>query len=677
MSGTTILLIFLAAVAALALSAFQYFYKSKISSTRAWSLAFFRFLALFALMVLLINPKIVNREYYVEKPDLLLAIDNSASISNFGVTEEVTDYVTSIVEDPRIRERFEVHVFPFGRELSQGQDLGFMESQTNIAGAMRSLETFFKNKKAPTLLITDGNATMGRDLIFATTNYSNPIFPVVAGDTTSYRDLALSRVNSNKYAYLNNEFPVEMILKYSGKGAVETQLRISAGGNTVFTRNLSFGENEHSKVVEALLPANRTGITTYLAELLPLEGEQNIENNSRKFAVEVIDERTRVLLVTDFLHPDLGTLKKAIESNKQREVIIHQLSDGPVDPELFQLLILYQPNAGFKNLIEKLREKKRGYWLITGPATDYRVLNQLQEDFRIEITGQTEERIPEANPNFSAYQFEDLGFSRFPPLEGVFGEISLSLAVDPLLYGQVQGISTEIPLLAVTTEAESKKAFLFGADIWKWRSHIYTEEESFEKFDDFIGKLVQLLASDQRKERLSVDYEPLYYGSDKVMISAGYFDRNYLFDPRGSLQLEIRDEKTGNVQKVPMAVKTNRYEADLSSLPAGDYSFKLSVFGEGLARSGKFSLIKFDVEQQFGSANLSGMMHIAEENDTPISFIGDPGKMIEVMLSQEKFTPVQKSRENTVPLIDWYYLLGIIILALAVEWFMRKYYGLI
>lgn len=677
MSGTTILLIILAAVAALALSAFHYFYGSKNASGRLWILTFFRFIALFALMVLLINPEIKSSEYYVEKPDLVMLVDNSASIESFGVAGEVSRYVNAITDDPDIRERFEVQVFSFGEELNRNKDLSFTESQTNITGALRSLETLYKDKLAPTVLVSDGNPTMGEDLYFASGRYDNTIFPVVAGDTTSYRDLSLNRVNSNKYAYLNNNFPVEMILNYSGKGTVETTLRIKAGGKILYSKNVSFSEKDKSLVVETLLPASRTGVTTYEAELVPIEGEKVIENNSRKFAVEVIDERTSVLLLTDIIHPDLGAIKKSIESNQQREVRIHTLADGPVDPELFQLIILYQPNEGFKKLMEDLGEKESGYWIITGPGTDYRFLNQVQQDFSIEITGQNEELIPESNPDFNAYQFEDPGFPRFPPLEGPFGEIIFNTAVEPLLYGQVQGITTETPLLAVTGKEESKRAFLFGADIWKWRSHIYTQEESFEKFDDFIGKLVQYIASEQKKERLSVTYEPLYYGSDDVILSAGYFDRNYQFDGEASLSLEIRNEETGGILQVPLALRGNRYEADLSNLTAGEYSFKLSVEGETLSRSGNFSLVPFDVEQQFGNANLSGMRHIAEENDTPLSFSGDPEGMIEIMLSQEKFAPVQKSRENNVPLIDWYYLLGIIILALAAEWFLRKYYGLI
>ena len=46
-------------------------------------------------------------------------------------------------------------------------------------------------------------------------------------------------------------------------------------------------------------------------------------------------------------------------------------------------------------------------------------------------------------------------------------------------------------------------------------------------------------------------------------------------------------------------------------------------------------------------------------------------------LKDERYLPIQKSSKNIVPLIDWKYLLFLIVLTLAIEWFLRKYNGLI
>ena len=51
--------------------------------------------------------------------------------------------------------------------------------------------------------------------------------------------------------------------------------------------------------------------------------------------------------------------------------------------------------------------------------------------------------------------------------------------------------------------------------------------------------------------------------------------------------------------------------------------------------------------------------------------------MINDLLEDERFATIQKSKRSVIPLIDYKYLLGLIALALSLEWFIRKYNGLI
>ena len=46
-------------------------------------------------------------------------------------------------------------------------------------------------------------------------------------------------------------------------------------------------------------------------------------------------------------------------------------------------------------------------------------------------------------------------------------------------------------------------------------------------------------------------------------------------------------------------------------------------------------------------------------------------------MEDNRYQTIQKSNKNTVPLIDFKILLLVIVLSLAIEWFLRKYNGLI
>ncbi len=677
MPTTTVLLIILALLTALAIAAFQYFYKAKGNPLQNAIFGILRFITLFCVFLLLINPKIRKAEYFTEKPKLVLAVDNSASISHLQQSGQVQKFVRDLTEDRELKERFDIEVYGFGKEIDQTSEFDFDERQTDISHTLKELNPLMEGYMAPTVLISDGNQTLGQDLTYSARRYKQPIYPVVVGDTTQHSDLAVTRVNANKYAFLNNRFPVEIMVSYSGDQDVSSRVEITYGQNMLFSQNLEFGKNANSAVIRAELPASSVGIRTYRVKVLPLSGEKNSLNNTREFAVEVIDERSSILVLYSTLHPDLGVLKKTIESNEQREVVLKRISDGAVNPEDHQLVILYQPTSEFVPVLQQLQEKKKNYWVITGPATNWRSLNQQQDLFRQEITGQTEEFIPVFNENFGLFQTEDIGFSKMPPLSGNFGMLSSEKSAEILLFKEIQGMETTEPLLAISEENDFKRAFLFGADIWKWRSHSFREQGSFEAFDTFLGKVVQFLASGSRKERLTISYEPLYRGSEELVISAKYFDRNYVFDSEAKLSLQLKDNAEGEVREIPFMLRNDNYEVDLSNLPPGEYNFTVKVAGEGLSRSGTFKLLSFDVEKQFTGANAATLRAVAEEKGEELYFPDSPDVLKKKLLSSKSFLPVQKSRENNVPLIDWYYLLGIIILALSGEWFLRKYYGLI
>jgi hypothetical protein len=174
-----------------------------------------------------------------------------------------------------------------------------------------------------------------------------------------------------------------------------------------------------------------------------------------------------------------------------------------------------------------------------------------------------------------------------------------------------------------------------------------------------------------------VDYEPLYNGSDGVIVRAEYFDQSYNFDPRASLELRIENKDTGEQQQIPFLLKENSFEVDLSSLPAGDYDFTVGVEGQNLSRSGSLRILDFDVEKQFARANLEGLQQVAAQKGQEIYFLEDFERLKNELLSSNSYATVQKSREKDVSLIDLEILLGIIALALSAEWFLRKYYGLI
>ncbi|WP_417371053.1 VWA domain-containing protein [Gelidibacter japonicus] len=677
MNTETILYIILAGILALSLALFQYIYKHRKRSKTYVLLTFLRFVSLFSVFLLVINPKFNKITYFNEKPNLLIAVDNTESVKYLDQDQKTRDLVGLLQKDEGLNERFDLKLFSFGKDVNNLEALSFDEKQTNPTVVFERFSQVYGNSIAPLILITDGNQTYGNDYEFAAQNYKQAVFPIILGDTNRYTDLKIEQLNINKYAYLKNKFPIEIIAVYNGGEEVSTQLTVSSGNTIVFSENLTFNKEQSSRIVNLSLPANRPGVHSYKAELKPLANEKNTVNNIKNFAVEVIDRKTHVAIVSDIIHPDLGALKKAIESNEQRQASILKPTEFLNQKNDFQQVIIYQPNQNFKLVYDEIQTLNINTFTILGPKTNWLEFNKFQPFMQQTVTNQYEDFQPSLNSNFNVFIVDDLNFSDFPPLQTEFGTATFSLPIEIILYKTVNGIQLNEPLLWSFEVNQKRAVVLNGEGIWRWRAQSYLDKKSFHDFDNFIGKIIQYLDSNQKRFRLNVSYESFYNGNDNVLLTAQFFNRTYEFDKTASLEITVKNKESEQSQKLPFILKQSNYQVDLSGLEAGDYVFTVQAQEENISQSGEFKILDYSVEQQFLNANVLKLQNLATLSQGTSYFINDTDALVDQLIKDERFPTIQKSTKKVVPLIDWKFLLAFIALSLGAEWFIRKYNGLI
>jgi len=677
MTGTTLLYIVIAIVISFAMAFFMYGYKSKQKPSLKYTLFALRFITILSILLLLINPKLKNKFYTIVKPKLSVLVDNSTSIQEFEENDNVLALVELIKKNEALNKRFDISFFSFGSDFGKMDTISFSEKNTNIANAIVSSDRLFDEEIAPSILITDGNQTFGSDYEFVSAKIKNPIYPLVVGDSTTHTDLRIESVNANRYVFLQNEFPVEVLVNYEGKENITSRFEVRQGSATVFSKNLSFSNGNNSQTLNITLPANRIGLQKYSAEIIPLINERNKVNNKTQFAVEIIDQATNVLLVSEIVHPDLGALKNAITSNKQRTLTIKKPTEALLALNDYQLIILYQPTRKFDEIFKLITKLKKNNFIISGTQTDWNFLNAAQNKFSKKSIPQAEGIGGVLNKNFNPYIVKDLGFENFRPLSSSFGELVINAPNEVLLNQQISGFDTGNPLLATIEVNGERTAILDAENIWKWRAQSFLETNNFEKFDAFVGNLVQYLASNKKRDRLEIFSENFYYSNNPINVTAQYFDKNFVFDDRVSLSISIKNEDTNRTSTVPMLLKNSFFEADLSNLEPGNYTFMIKVANENISKSGSFSILEYNVEQQFLNANFKKLDNLAKNTGGKAYFTLEVERLFKQLLKDDRFNSIQKSETKTVPLVDWQYLLIIISFCLAAEWFIRKYNGLI
>ncbi len=677
MTNLTIVYIILSIVLALFIALFQYRLRSKLNKKLGTMLAVLRFVTVLTLLLLLINPKFENVTYFNEKPTLVIAVDNSESISFLNQAVAAQQSFNALKNNTELNNRFNIETFKFDAELNKLDSLNFSSGQSNISKAIGNLHDIYRESNTAFVVLTDGNQTYGTDYQYISAIKKQPIYPIVLGDTIQYNDLKIQQLNVNRYAFLKNRFPVEIIAVYEGKETVNSQIKITSGNTTIFSENLQFSPENSSKVINTTMLAESVGLKTYKVEVLPMVDEKNITNNVNNFAVEVVDEKSNVAIVSEIVHPDLGMLKKSIETNEQRSATILNIQDAISKVNDFQLFILYQPNNNFKSILEILNRLDQNLFIIGGKQTDWRALNDLQDYFTQTITNQYENYQTTLNTGYGNFIVDDLDFNAFPPLQSEFGECVFKVPHDILLYKVINGFETEEALLATIEINNKRAAVLLGEDIWKWRAQSYLDNQSFVDFDNFMGKLIQYLSSNKQRTRLNIDFRTFYNGSDDVMITAQFFNKNYEFESNAQLNISLKNQETEEEINYPLLLNGNKYEVDLNNLPSGDYSFTISETKENISKSGNIKILDYNVEAQLLNPNLSKLQSISKQSGGKTHFIDTLDDLVYDLLNDSRYKTVQKSSKNIVPLLDFKFLLGLLALTLGLEWFIRKYNGLI
>jgi|TARA_R110002072_G_scaffold13260_16_gene55814 hypothetical protein len=664
---------FIAFVLSGSLGYYQYYYRVKKLTKVSFLLVIIRSLVFFLLMLVLLNPSITKESIINQKAKLSVLVDNSSSITFFKKDSLVHAILQNFKTHKKLNKRFDINYYSFGNLFQQSDSFSFDENQTDISMPLERISKIQKNASNAIVLLSDGNQTIGNDYQY--TSIKDPVFPVVIGDTTKYQDVKIAQINVNRYSFINNQFPVESILQYEGTQTIKLRYSLENNGKIIFSERINFSEKNNSHILKTFIKASKEGTNFFTSKIEYLENEKNVVNNSKNFSVEVIDKQSEILIVSSFYHPDLGALKKAIESDKQRKVTIRIVDNKNIQLNNYQLVVLYQPNNKFNIIIDQLNSNKSSFMLITGSKTDWLFLNNKSLGINKKNINQLENYSARFYNGFLNFSQKNIGFENLPPMIDYYGETTVSIPHQTLLYQSINGFSSQNPLLATANHNNQKKVFLFGEGLWKWRSSSFLKNDSFQYFDEFIGNLVQYASNKKIRNRLDLDINSFYNANSSIQIGAFYVDENYQFDDRATILFTIKNKNSKKKQTFPFSLSGSSYQLELTSLEAGEYEYTIEVDGRNISKKGTFKVNEFLVEEQFTNANSYKLELLAQKTAGKLYFEDKYRLVIDDLTNDTRFSTIQKSKKTIDKLVNWQWLMLLIIGLLSLEWFIRKYIG--
>ena len=390
-----------------------------------------RFVLIALLSFLLLSPFIQTLFNKTEKPIIIFAQDNSASIlMNKDSAFYTTTYQTKIDEFiNKLAENFQVRKFTFGEELKDENTIDFSEKITNLSAVFEQIESKFYNQNVgAVILASDGIYNQGVNPAYQTNSSMYSVYSLALGDTAVKRDVVLKEVNHNKITFLKNQFPFEVFgLAKKAKGQ-KTRLKITHNNTILYSKDYLIENDNYSISETILLDAKQVGTQQYRIELQSIDGETTFSNNVKEVFVEVLDGRQKVLILAHAPHPDIKALKQSIESNENYQVTNQLINEFDGNTKPYSLVILHQV-AENNVALKSIAESSLSVWYIVGAQSNESVFNQINLGIKVNKSrGVFNDILPKVDTQFPLFTLSEQTqntIKNFPPLLGFFGEYEL------------------------------------------------------------------------------------------------------------------------------------------------------------------------------------------------------------------------------------------------------------
>jgi hypothetical protein len=677
-----------------------------------WGLALLRLSVLGVLCFLLLEPIIKTITIETEPSTMIIVHDGTSSqwVGKDSTESriELANWVNK-APLPFIEQGFEVENYIFGTQLFglntkemgdslESSDLSFDYPRTDIGSALEGLRDKFSHRNiAGVIFTTDGLSNRGRDPEFGSQLLEVPHFFVGTGDTSTVRDVQVADILCNEVAYLGNKFPLEAKIKARGFEGESVKTTVNINGKFREEKIWTINSDIDSENINFELDAAATG--TFKIEVIStlIEGpnEALIANNSKVTFIEILESKRKVLIVANAPHPDVAAIRNAVAANKHQTVDVIFASDllnfensrNNILPQ-HDILILHNiPNilSPVPSLISEVIVSDKPIFFIGGSISD---LSQLP----IERTGviiknsdllETVEGV--LNPGFSLFTTpENLSshLMTWAPINTTFGEVKSSGSLEVLLYQTLGALKTQWPLWAFNKDAAGRRSgIIMGDGIWRWRMENYLRDDNFDVFDDLINGSIQYLVSRDDIRRFRIEAPTKLDEDERCKFSAQVYDASLKPSTEVDISLTIRNQNDQEYDYY-FSVSEKRYRLDCGRLAPGEYTWSSSCIldGEIYEETGTFVITTLKAEMSSLPANhgllkrlslKSGGEYLGELNSIDVN----NSKWSDKVLGQTKKRGILHEFTERIELISFDITLWIIIVALSIEWVVRRRQG--
>jgi len=497
-----------------------------------------------------------------------------------------------------------------------------------------------------------------------------PIYTFNPNIEENIEDIKIDDTRYNKIAYQSETalFSVR-ISSLNTKKPVKVQF---LSGNKLIQEKQILTKENQSIDVDFEIQFNKTGLIPFT--ILILGKDDYPQNNSFAGAVQVLESKQKIAIISDILNYDVLYLSQLLRQNKRYSIDVITQKNRQ----------FYQNGKNHKLITSdysSLIMVNNGSIYIN-PETKNEILKQMEQTFGLLLIGHPINGLNEISPvsysNISNLYRGNFKISPSAFQYKIFEDMNTNIQDIPLIsylyltpknQGQILSFienESKSPWIVYRSYLNSHIFQICGFDLWKWKS---LNGES--GYNDFFNGLVDWISRKNNERFYAYTDKNSYLFGEPVTLKLNAYDES--FNPLLNISPKITIQKDGQAFKEDfLSNSDNQFQIKLDQLKPGNYNFEVSDKSKNLSSKGQFIIHEKDRELYETGINKSMLSMIS--NLSKGQFI-QTEELNHILQKPQKENVIQQKEE--VQIYKKWQMILLFILLISGEYFLRKRWGLL
>jgi len=671
-----------------------------------------RIIAVIALFLALFEPVLSYKREYARKPRLTILADRSGSmdiIENGLSRQQRADSLLSAEPLDNLEDYFDVKNISFAGDIFEDGKIADKD-KTSLGEVLQSVSEQEPGEPSEYwLILTDGINNSGISPVETAAKIKTPIYAVGVGMQTEDKDIAVTGIDYNNIIYAGKPTEITVHLEWNGLSNEQTRIQIKSGGKILQRETVTLASGNLKEEFRLKFIPERPGRQTFEVAVPEGEGEISDKNNRRSFSATVMKSKMNVLLVAE--HPDweyafLNRFLDRSESvalspvvfKKDGGYLTGQIPSQQAEINKYDLIILYdivpgklaskaelfrsylKDNAGGLFVILGQNYLRAGYprWLDeflpliarrSSPSLLYYKFNgEPSEDYLFHPAV----RIADTRSGIREGWREMPHFEALVPIDSVGPDSEVLVATGTDRNGQ------GIPILGYRRIGPGKVLASAALPFWHWAFFGYGFGDDNKEYRMLFDGIVNWLALKEESDPVRiVPDKDIYTRGEAVGFTAFVYDLGFRPIKSSSGYVALINEESSDSTVVQLIESGDgQYRADFDIIPSGRYKYYGAVDKEGKRlkeSNGEIVVESYSIEEYRRKPDFAVLTAISQMTGGNF-FTPDNIDSLYAGLKKDR---IQVSVQKEIVLWNKFWLLTVFILALGLEWLLRKRYQLI